>query len=38
VQRAVVEFPPNTNIEPYINLQAETEIRGYQIVVSLAAN
>jgi translocation and assembly module TamB len=36
VQRAVVEFPPNTNIEPYINLQAETEIRGYQIVVNLA--
>jgi translocation and assembly module TamB len=36
VQRAVVEFPPNTNIEPYINLQAETEIRGYQIIVNLA--
>ncbi|HEX8637459.1 MAG TPA: translocation/assembly module TamB domain-containing protein, partial [Pyrinomonadaceae bacterium] len=36
VQRAVVEFPPNTTIEPYINLQAETEIRGYQIVINLA--
>ncbi|MDQ3129417.1 MAG: translocation/assembly module TamB, partial [Acidobacteriota bacterium] len=35
VQRGVLEFPPNTSIEPYINLQAETEIRGYQIVVNL---
>ena len=35
VQRAILEFPPNTSIEPYINLQAETEIRGYQIVVNL---
>ncbi|MCU1290351.1 MAG: hypothetical protein JWN60_2580 [Acidobacteria bacterium] len=36
VQRGVLEFPPNTNIEPYINLQAETEIRGYQIIVNLS--
>lgn len=35
VQRATLEFPPNTSIEPFINLQAETEIQGYQIVVSL---
>ena len=35
VQRGVLEFPPNTSIEPYINLQAETEIRGYQIVINL---
>ncbi|CAN5671280.1 hypothetical protein BH24ACI2_BH24ACI2_02360 [soil metagenome] len=35
VQRGVLEFPPNTNIEPYINLQAETEIKGYQVIVSL---
>lgn len=35
VQRATVEFPPNTSIEPFINLQAETEIQGYQITVSL---
>lgn len=35
VQRGVLEFPPNTSIEPYINLQAETEINGYQIIVSL---
>lgn len=35
VQRGVLEFPPNTSIEPFINLQAETEISGYQIIVSL---
>jgi len=35
VQRAVLEFPPNTSIEPYINLQATTEIKGYQITVNL---
>lgn len=35
VQRATLEFPPNTSIEPFINLQAETEIQGYQIIVSL---
>ncbi|MGI8638990.1 MAG: translocation/assembly module TamB domain-containing protein [Pyrinomonadaceae bacterium] len=35
VQRGVLEFPPNTSIEPYINLQAETEINGYQIIVNL---
>ena len=35
VQRATIEFPPNTSIEPFINLQAETEIQGYQITVSL---
>ena len=35
VQRATLEFPPNTSIEPLINLQAETEIKGYQIIVNL---
>ncbi len=35
VQRGVLEFPPNTSIEPYITLQAETEINGYQIFVNL---
>ncbi|MCW5961327.1 MAG: translocation/assembly module TamB domain-containing protein [Pyrinomonadaceae bacterium] len=38
VQRGTLEFPPNTTIEPYINLQAETEIKGYQIIVSLVGN
>jgi len=36
VQRAVVEFPPNTEIEPVVNLQAESEIGGYQIFVNLS--
>lgn len=36
VQRGVLEFPPDTTVEPVINLQAETEISGYQIFVSLS--
>ncbi len=36
VQRGVLEFPPNTDIEPVIFLQAETEIQGYQIFVNLS--
>lgn len=35
VQRGVLEFPPDTEIEPVINLQAESEIAGYQIFVNL---
>ncbi|CAN5850038.1 hypothetical protein BH20ACI4_BH20ACI4_28170 [soil metagenome] len=36
VQRAELVFPPNTNgIEPVVNLQAETEIGGYQILINL---
>jgi translocation and assembly module TamB len=36
IQRGVLEFPPNSAIEPIINLQAETEIGGYQIFVNLS--
>jgi len=36
VQRAVLEFPPDTAIEPIINLQAESEIAGYQVFVNLS--
>lgn len=36
VQRLVVEFPPDTAIEPIINLQAEAEIGGYQVFVNLS--
>ena len=36
IQRGVLEFPPETFIEPVINLQAETEIAGYQIFVNLS--
>jgi len=35
IQRGVLEFPPDTFIDPVVNLQAETEINGYQIFVSL---
>ncbi len=35
VQRGVLEFPPETAIEPVINLQAESEIAGYQVFVNL---
>ncbi len=36
VQRGTLEFPPDSEIEPVINLQAETEIGGYQIFVNLS--
>jgi translocation and assembly module TamB len=36
VQRGVLEFPPDTAIDPVINLQAESEIGGYQIYVNLS--
>lgn len=35
VQRGVLEFPPNAANEPFINLQASTEIKGYQVIVNL---
>ncbi|MEJ7622382.1 MAG: translocation/assembly module TamB domain-containing protein [Pyrinomonadaceae bacterium] len=36
VQRGVLEFPPDTAIDPIINLQAESEIAGYQVFVNLS--
>jgi translocation and assembly module TamB len=36
VQRGVLEFPPDTGVEPVINLQAESEIAGYQVFVNLS--
>lgn len=38
VQRGVVEFPPDTAIEPVISIQAETEIQGYQIFVNFTGS
>lgn len=38
VQRGVLTFPPNTNIDPRINLQVESEIRGYQVFVNLSGS
>jgi len=34
IQRGVIDFPPDTAVEPIINLHAETEIQGYQIFVN----
>lgn len=36
IQRGVLEFPPETFIEPVINLQAESEIAGYQVFINLS--
>jgi translocation and assembly module TamB len=36
IQRGVLEFPPNTMIDPVINLQAESQIGGYQVFVNLS--
>ena len=36
IQRLVLEFPPETAIEPVINLQAESTIQGYQVFVNLS--
>lgn len=36
VQRGVLEFPPNTTVDPVISLLAESEIAGYQIFVNLS--
>ncbi|NNE68198.1 MAG: hypothetical protein HKN33_16660, partial [Pyrinomonadaceae bacterium] len=38
VQRGVLTFPPNTNIDPRVNLQMETEISGYQIFLNLSGD
>ncbi len=36
IQRGALDFPPNTSgIEPIVNLQAESEINGYQVFVNL---
>ncbi|QQS40560.1 MAG: translocation/assembly module TamB domain-containing protein [Acidobacteriota bacterium] len=35
LQRGTLTFPPNSNGDPVINISAESEIRGYQIFVTL---
>jgi translocation and assembly module TamB len=35
IQRGTLEFPAQADRAPFINLQAETEIQGYQIFVNL---
>src|SRR5205085_10573537 len=36
LQRGVLEFPPDTGFEPIVNIQAESEIAGYQVFVNLS--
>lgn len=38
IQRGFLEFPPDSNNEPVVNLQAETDIQGYQVIVSLVGS
>ena len=39
LQRGVLTFPPDeTNVEPIVNMQVETEIRGYRISVNLSGS
>lgn len=38
VQRLELVFPPNTAFEPVINLQAEAEIQGYQVIAALSGS
>lgn len=38
VNRGTLEFPPQSDNEPYINLQAESDIKGYQVFVNLVGN
>ena len=35
IQRGVVEFPPNTSIEPVVSIAAEADISGYQVRINL---
>lgn len=35
IQHGTLEFPPDTQVDPVINLQAQTDIAGYQILVNL---
>ena len=35
ITRALVDLPPSRNADPIVNIQAEGQIRGYRIIVSL---
>lgn len=38
LQRGVLTFPPNSTIDPTVNIQAETDIKGYQIFINLSGD
>jgi translocation and assembly module TamB len=35
ITRALMDLPPRRGADPIVNIQAETEIRGYRVIVSL---
>ncbi len=35
ITRALVDLPPSRNADPIVNIQAESQIRGYRVIVSL---
>ena len=35
ITRALLDLPPGRNADPVVNLQAESQIRGYRVIVSL---
>ena len=35
ITRALVDLPPSRNADPVLNIQAESQIRGYRVIVSL---
>ncbi|HSK63585.1 MAG TPA: translocation/assembly module TamB domain-containing protein [Pyrinomonadaceae bacterium] len=35
ITRVLVDLPPGRNLDPIINIQAESQIRGYRVIVSL---
>jgi translocation and assembly module TamB len=35
ITRALVDLPPSRNADPVLNIQAETQLRGYRVIVSL---
>ncbi|HEU4511059.1 MAG TPA: translocation/assembly module TamB domain-containing protein, partial [Pyrinomonadaceae bacterium] len=35
ITRALIDLPPSRNADPVLNIQAESQIRGYRVIVSL---
>jgi translocation and assembly module TamB len=35
ITRALLDLPPSRNADPIVNIQAESQIRGYRVIVSL---
>jgi translocation and assembly module TamB len=35
ITRALVDLPPSRNADPIVNIQAESQIRGYRVIISL---